>query len=141
MYSHPKTGRKKGGIKVHTVIHANEGIPFDLQFTSAATNDSFMLIPSKFSEKVIVTMDRAYINYEKFEELTEHGVIHVTKMKKNLNHELLFDFMEMAPEGKMEYREQIVVFRKGRNKAYSKNRNLCVYKKRQTAQIDIAAYQ
>ena len=113
MYSHPKTGRKKGGIKVHTVIHANEGIPFDLQFTSAATNDSFMLIPSKFSEKEIVTMDRAYINYEKFEELTERGVIHVTKMKKNLNHELLFDFMEMTPEGKMEYREQIVVFRKG----------------------------
>ena len=109
----PKTGKKKGGIKVHTVIHANEGIPFDLQFTSAATNDSFMLIPSKFSEKEIVTMDRAYINYEKFEELTERGVIHVTKMKKNLNHELLFDFMEMAPEGKMEYREQIVVFRKG----------------------------
>ena len=24
---HPKTGRKKGGIKVHTVIHANEGAP------------------------------------------------------------------------------------------------------------------
>lgn len=24
---HPKTGKKKGGIKVHTVIHANEGVP------------------------------------------------------------------------------------------------------------------
>ena len=23
----PKTGKKKGGIKVHTVIHANEGVP------------------------------------------------------------------------------------------------------------------
>ena len=42
---HPKTGRKKGGIKVHSVIHANEGVPCDVQFTSAATNDSFMLTP------------------------------------------------------------------------------------------------
>lgn len=58
-------------------------------------------------------MDRAYINYEKFEELTERNVVYVTKMKKNLNYEILFDFMEMTTEGKMEYREQVVVFRKG----------------------------
>ena len=30
---HPKIGKKKGGIKVHTVIHANEGVPSDIQFT------------------------------------------------------------------------------------------------------------
>ena len=29
---HPKTGKKKGGIKVHTVIHANEGVPSDIKF-------------------------------------------------------------------------------------------------------------
>jgi hypothetical protein len=40
---HPKTGKKKGGLKDHTVIHANEGVPSDVKFTSAATNDSFML--------------------------------------------------------------------------------------------------
>ena len=110
---HPKTGRKKGGIKVHAVIHANEGVPCDVQFTSAATNDTFMLVPSKFSEREIAAMDRAYINYDKFEELTEQNVVYVTKMKKNLNYELLLDFMEMTPAGKMEYREQIVVFSKG----------------------------
>ena len=40
---HPRTGKKKGGIKVHSVIHANEGVPCDVQFTSAATNDSLCL--------------------------------------------------------------------------------------------------
>ena len=110
---HPKTGRKKGGIKVHAVIHANEGVPCDVQFTSAATNDTFMLVPSKFSEREIAAMDRAYINYDKFEELTEQNVVYVTKMKKNLKYELLLDFMEITPAGKMEYSEQIVVFSKG----------------------------
>ena len=109
---HPKTGKKKGGIKVHSVIHANEGVPCDVRFTSAATNDSFMLAPSHYNRDEIVALDRAYINYEKFEELTDRGVVYVTKMKKNLKYELLFDFMEIIPEGKMEYREQIVVFRK-----------------------------
>lgn len=50
---HPKTGRKKGGIKVHSVIHANEGVPCDVQFTSAATNDSFML------DRIITTIKRS----------------------------------------------------------------------------------
>lgn len=110
---HPKTGRKKGGIKVHSVIHANEGVPCDVQFTSAATNDSFMLAPSHYKRDEIVTLDRAYINYDKFEELTDRGVVYVTKMKKNLKYKLLFDFMEITPDGKMEYREQVVVFHKG----------------------------
>ena len=110
---HPKTGKKKGGIKVHSVIHANEGVPCDVQFTSAATNDSFMLAPSHYGHNDIVTLDRAYINYAKFEELTDRGVIYVTKMKKNLNYEVLLDCMEQNMDGKMQYREQIVVFRKG----------------------------
>ena len=110
---HPKTGKKKGGIKVHSVIHANEGVPCDVRFTSAATNDSFMLAPSHFQHDEIVALDRAYINYGKFEELTERNVVYVTKMKKNLKYELLVDCMDMSPEGKMEYREQVVVFRKG----------------------------
>ncbi len=110
---HPKTGKKKDGIKVHSVIHANEGVPCDVKFTSAATNDSFMLAPSYYNRDEIVALDRAYINYEKFEELTDRGVVYVTKMKKNLKYEVLLDFMEMTPDGKMEYREQVVVFRKG----------------------------
>ena len=109
---HPRTGKKKGGIKVHSVIHANEGIPCDVQFTSAATNDSFMLAPSHYCHNEIVALDRAYINYAKFEELTDRGVVYVTKMKSNLNYEVLVDCMHQNPQGLMEYRERVVVFRK-----------------------------
>lgn len=109
---HPKTGKKKGGIKVHSVIHANEGVPCDVRFTSAATNDSFMLAPSHYGHNEIVALDRAYINYAKFEELTDRGVVYVTKMKKNLSYEVLVDCIHQNPQGLMEYREQVVVFRK-----------------------------
>ena len=109
---HPKTGKKKGGIKVHTVIQANEGVPSDVRFTSAATNDSFMLTPKTLSKGDIVAMDRAYINYEKFEKLTERGVIYVTKMKKGLVYTILNDTMYQTLDGLMEVRVQEVLFTK-----------------------------
>lgn len=109
---HPKSGKKKGGIKVHTVIHANEGVPSDIKFTSAATNDSFMLKPSSLNKGDIMTMDRAYVNYEKFEELTRSGVIYVTKLKKSLKYTTNEDVMYQTPEGFMEVRIQHVTFSK-----------------------------
>ncbi len=109
---HPKTGKKKGGIKVHANIHANEGVPSDIRFTSAATNDSFMLRPSNYTCGDIIALDRAYVNYAKFEELTRRDVVYVTKMKKNLVYETESDTMYMNPEGLMECRVQHVIFRK-----------------------------
>ena len=32
---HPKSGKKKGGIKAHTKTHANEGVPSAIRFTVA----------------------------------------------------------------------------------------------------------
>ena len=107
---HPKTGKKKGGIKVHTNIHANEGVPSDIKFTSAATNDSFMLKPSSYDSGVVLAIDRAYVDYVKFEELTQRGVTYVTKMKKNLVYSVESDVMMMSPDGLMEYRIQHVSF-------------------------------
>ena len=109
---HPKTGKKKGGIKVHTVIHANEGLPSDIKFTSAATNDSFMLKPSTLNRGDIMAMDRAYIDYGKFEELTQRGVIYVTKLKKSLKYTIDKDVIYQTPNGLMEVRLQHVTFSK-----------------------------
>ena len=109
---HPKSGKKKGGIKVHTVIHANEGVPSDIKFTSAATNDSFMLRPSVLNKGDIIAMDRAYIDYEKLETLTQRKVMYVTKMKKNLKYNIIEDCMYQTAEGLMEVRIQNVTFSK-----------------------------
>ena len=42
-----------------------------------------MLRPTTLSKGDIMAMDRAYIDYEKFQQLTERGVIYDTNMKKN----------------------------------------------------------
>ena len=112
----PRTGRKKGGIKAHTIIHANEGVPSDIKFTSAATNDSFMLQPSQYAKGDVVAMDRAYIDYGKFEKLTENGVVYVTKLKKNLKYTVKKDVMYQNDDGRMAYRVQDVTFTKEASK-------------------------
>ena len=43
-------------ITIHTVIQANEGVPSDIKFTSAATNDSFMLKPTTLNKGNIMAI-------------------------------------------------------------------------------------
>ena len=57
-------------------------------------------------------MDRAYIDYEKLQEMTQREVIYVTKMKKNLKYRVLNDTMYQTPDGLMEVRIQQVSFTK-----------------------------
>lgn len=85
---------------------------FDSLREIAATNDSFMLKPTTLSKGDIMAMDRAYIDYEKLEEMTLKGVIYVTKMKKNLKYRVLNDTMYQTPNGLMEVRIQHVSFTK-----------------------------
>lgn len=108
----PKTGKKKGGIKVHKVIRALEGGASDIKFTSAATHDSFMLAPENFDRGDLLAIDRAYIDYGKFEELTKRGVVYVTKTKSGLSHEVVSDLMFMDKTKGMTMRVQNVIFTK-----------------------------
>lgn len=71
-----------------------------------------MLRLANYSSGDIVAMDRAYVDYSKFEQLTWGGVTYVTKMKKNLRYETVDDVMYMRPEGLMGCRVQYVVLRK-----------------------------
>ena len=68
--------------------------------------------PSNYHSGDILTFDRAYIDYAKFEEMTEAGVTYVTKMKKNLRYETLGDMMYMTSEERIEHRVRQVVFTK-----------------------------
>ncbi len=59
-------------------------------------------------------MDRAYIDYEKFEQLTEREVTYVTKMKKSLKYSIQKDEMWQNADGLMEVRVQHVTFSKNK---------------------------
>ena len=71
-----------------------------------------MLAPENFERGDLLTLDRAYIDYEKFEELTKQGVVYVTKMKSGLAYKVVSDVMFMDQTKGMAMRIQNVTFTK-----------------------------
>ena len=58
---HPKTGRKKGGIKAHSALLYGEGVPYKVMYTSAATHDHILLKELDLHDGDTLVTDRAYI--------------------------------------------------------------------------------
>jgi hypothetical protein len=49
----PVDGKRKGGVKVHTVINVDEAVPKLVWFTNAATNDHVLLSKLKMDSNTI----------------------------------------------------------------------------------------
>ena len=64
---HPKSGKKKGGMKVHTVMKYHVGVPIVVQLTSAAKHNHYLLKEVHLPKDATLTMDRAYIDYAQFQ--------------------------------------------------------------------------
>jgi hypothetical protein len=83
----PKSGKQKGGLKVHTLLNADEQVPQLLWFSSAATNDVCFWDKIDFKENAIYLFDRGYIDYRRYDQLTKTNVSFVTRLKDNASFE------------------------------------------------------
>lgn len=110
---HPKSGKKKGGLKVHTVMRYVVGVPMVVQLTSAAKHDHYLLKEVHLPQNATLAMDRAYIDYAQFQRLTDEGVCYVTKMKKNLTYKVLKSTTYVNSEGLVTHTDQHILFEKG----------------------------
>ena len=110
---HPKSGKKKGGMKVHTVMKYHVGVPMVVQLTSAAKHDHYLLKEVHLPKDSTLTMDRGYIDIAQFQRLTEEGVCYVTKMKKILNYEVMKSTTYVNLDGLVTHIDQKVRFIRG----------------------------
>ena len=110
---HPKSGKKKGGMKVHTVMKYHVGVPMVVQLTSAAKHNHYLLKEIHLPKESNLAIDRAYIDIAQFQQLTEECVCYVTKMKKNLKYEVLKSVTYVNPDGRVTHIDQKVRFTRG----------------------------
>jgi len=87
----PQNGKKKGGIKLHTVINVDETVPKMVWFSSAATHDHMLLDKLKLDSNTIYVFDKGYNDYKAFEKFTQHKTGFVTRIKDNAVYETLSD--------------------------------------------------
>ena len=83
----PQDGKRKGGIKVHTVINVDETVPKLVWFTSAATNDHVLLSKLKLDSNTIYVFDKGYNDYKAFKKFSDNETGFVTRIKDNAVYE------------------------------------------------------
>lgn len=79
----PVNGSRKGGIKMHTVINVDETVPKMVWFTSAATNNHFLLNKLKFDANTIYVFGKGYNDYVAFKRFCDNETGFVTRIKDN----------------------------------------------------------
>lgn len=80
----PKEGKKKGGIKAHTLIKASEHVPCLVRYSAAARHDHLFLKEAmNLAAGSIIAFDKGYVDYEQYEEFTQKSIWYVTRLKDN----------------------------------------------------------
>jgi hypothetical protein len=81
-----KEGKSKGGIKVHTVINADEIVPNLVWFSPATTHDHNFLEKLKCDDNTIYVFDKGFNDYKAFEYFTSQKTGFVTRIKDNASY-------------------------------------------------------
>jgi hypothetical protein len=76
-------GKRKGGIKVHTLMNMQQEVPRLVWFSPAATNDHEFLKHIRLHKNHIAVFDKGYNDYSMFANLCKDGVFFVTRIKDN----------------------------------------------------------
>ena len=85
--------RTKGAIKLHLLLDHDGYLPSFAVVTTGKTSDIKMARRLRFERGTVVVMDRGYIDYEWFVQLTLQGVYFVTRLKDNAS----FTVVETRP--------------------------------------------
>lgn len=79
----PASGRRKGGIKVQTMIRSDQDVPCMIRYGSGVSNDSRFLKEIYLPKGSIIVFDRGYHDFATFNRFTSEGVTWVTRRTKN----------------------------------------------------------
>lgn len=88
----PLNGKKKGGIKMHTMINAREDVPCLVRFSSAATHDHTFLKDLDLKKGSFVVFDKGYVDYQQYHNWTLEDIYFVTRQKDNAVYQSLEEF-------------------------------------------------
>lgn len=88
----PKNGKRKGGIKVHTLIDSESCIPSLVVMGAASENDVDFFADIKrrsLPKGSFLVFDKGYISYADYEYFSQQGISYVTKRISRANFKLI----------------------------------------------------
>lgn len=109
----PKEGKKKGGIKAHTIIKASENVPCLIRYSEAARHDHMFLEEVRhLAAGSIITFDKGYVDYAQYEAFTKSNIWYVTRLKGNAIYQARqeYDIPDTADSGVLKDEEIILYY-------------------------------
>lgn len=89
LFDWAKFRRTKGGVKLHLLLDHDGWLPRFAVVTDAKTFDMNVARFLDFPVDSILVFDRAYNDFQWFDQLTERGIFFVTRSKDRLRYEVL----------------------------------------------------
>jgi hypothetical protein len=86
-------GKKKGGLKIHTLMQASQDLPCLVNLTQGACHDLNFVSQIKLQPGSWLLFDRGYTNYQFYNTLTLSNIFFVTREHKNA----VYHFQQAAP--------------------------------------------
>jgi hypothetical protein len=83
------SGKRKGGIKAHTMIKSSDDLPLYVRFTSAAAHDVGFLKEVNLPPESIAVFDKAYVDYKIYEKWTKLKIWFVSRLKASTVYKVL----------------------------------------------------
>lgn len=103
-------GRKKGGLKVHMLIDAQQSVARFVKITEAKMHDKNFMKDIQVSAYSMLVFDKAYNFYRQFATWTNKDIYFVTRQKNNAIYTVLETFVNTASikNKAMVYRVEII---------------------------------
>lgn len=121
----PNQGRKKGGIKAHTIIKASENVPCLIRYSEAVRHDHmFLKEVFNLAAGSIITFDKGYVDYAQYEAFSKSSIWYVTRLKDNAIYEARkeFDIPDDANSGVLKDEEIILYYGDNKNEEHRARR-------------------
>ena len=125
----PLTGQKKGGIKAHVLINAEENVPQLIRYSAAVKHDKNFLSHIELPKGSIITFDKAYNDYLQYARFTEQEIYFVTRQKTNAVYDTgqEFDIPENAHAGVLKDEEIFLKYKDGTQEKKLKVRRIAYW--------------
>jgi hypothetical protein len=83
-------GKRKGGIKVHTLLKSDQDVPAMIRFSPSSRADSTFLKEAKLPGGSIIVFDKGYNHYPTLKQFTSDQISWVTRLRQDA----VYDFIE-----------------------------------------------
>src|ERR1700730_56456 len=96
-------GRRKGGIKVHTLMRSDQDVPCMVRYSAAKANDVQFLKQVQLPKGSVIVFDRGYPDYRSYNRFTKQGVNWVTRLRTHT----VYQIANNRPVAEIHYRQGV----------------------------------